>query len=210
MRGGASRLYSIFLRSVWQMPQASTRISSSPGPISGIGTDSTSTRDSPRYTAAFIVSELAVGKKLSQSFGGDTAVAIKARQTRHDRKGMQHRGEGDAGARETAIGVAVTVEIERHVFVRSIGNGADAIVVDAPLSGLCAHGGGLHFDGAGTGFGVQRALFRGGGCHAVDGMNHVRSAAHDVADAQRRIERAAESSADEAGHFHFLFECTSY
>src|SRR5882724_7857473 len=115
MRGGASRLYSIFLRSVWQMPQASTRISSSPGPISGTGTDSTSTRDSPRYTAAFIVSELAVGKKLSQSFGCDAAVAVQARQARHHGKRMQHRGERNAGARKAAVRVAVTVEIERHV-----------------------------------------------------------------------------------------------
>ncbi len=43
MRGGASRLYSIFFRSVWQMPQLSTRTSSSPGPIWGVGTSSTET-----------------------------------------------------------------------------------------------------------------------------------------------------------------------
>ncbi len=47
MRGGASRLYSIFLRSVWQIPQLSTRISSSPGPIAGVGISSTDTVLSP-------------------------------------------------------------------------------------------------------------------------------------------------------------------
>src|ERR1022692_2858053 len=43
MRGGARRLYSIFFRSVWQIPQASTRTRISPGPISGMGTCSTET-----------------------------------------------------------------------------------------------------------------------------------------------------------------------
>jgi hypothetical protein len=50
-----SRLYSIFFRSVWQIPHASTRTRISPGPIAGTSTGSTEIVLDPRYTAARIV-----------------------------------------------------------------------------------------------------------------------------------------------------------
>src|SRR5258707_5045822 len=91
MRGAESRSYSIFLRSVWQMPQLSTRISNSPGPISGVGRDSTVTWLLPWYTAAFIIagvgpaasfacSETAVCKKLSQTSCCQFAIPLQAKQ----------------------------------------------------------------------------------------------------------------------------------
>ena len=48
MRGPGSRPFSIFLRSVGQIPQASTRTSISPGPGSGTGTSSTRRSPLPR------------------------------------------------------------------------------------------------------------------------------------------------------------------
>ena len=53
--GPATNPCSIFLRSVPQIPQAATRISTSPAPIAGTGTVSTTTLPLPRYTAARIV-----------------------------------------------------------------------------------------------------------------------------------------------------------
>src|SRR5712671_1424091 len=53
--GGATNPCSIFLISVPQIPQAATRISTSPAAIVGTGTSSTTTRPLPRYTAARIV-----------------------------------------------------------------------------------------------------------------------------------------------------------
>src|ERR1700749_2672965 len=75
-RGGGSRLCSIFLRSVWQIPQASTRIRISPGPMGGVGISSTPMVLSPRYTAACMVegttvgSESTIGNEIPQTTGG--------------------------------------------------------------------------------------------------------------------------------------------
>src|SRR5580704_17403235 len=88
MRGAANRLYSIFLRSVWQMPQASTRIRISPGPISGVGISSTPTVLWPRYTAACIVagtavgSESTIGNEISQRFRSQDTAALQPKQLR--------------------------------------------------------------------------------------------------------------------------------
>src|ERR1700681_1086406 len=106
MRGAGRRLCSIFLRSVWQIPQDSTRISSSPRPISGTGMDSTATWLAPLYTAACMVAraagavtrlESAVGKKISKRMGGAAAVAVQLQQTRHRLKGARHGGQRDPG-----------------------------------------------------------------------------------------------------------------
>src|SRR5713226_7419420 len=53
--GGATKPCLIFLMSVPHIPQAATRISTSPAPIAGTGTSSSTTRPLPRYTAARIV-----------------------------------------------------------------------------------------------------------------------------------------------------------
>src|SRR5579863_9915 len=53
--GAGTNPYSIFFRSVPQIPHAATRINTSPGPIAGTGTVSTTTLPLPRYTAARIV-----------------------------------------------------------------------------------------------------------------------------------------------------------
>src|SRR5579863_8441993 len=53
--GAATNPYSIFFRSVPQIPQVATRINTSPAPIAGTGTVSTTTFPLPRYTAARIV-----------------------------------------------------------------------------------------------------------------------------------------------------------
>ncbi len=80
--GRSRRLCSIFFRSVWQMPHASTRIRISPAPIAGVGISSMLTILLPRYTAACMVSgmaltsESAVGNKIPQhTRGTDTTVA---------------------------------------------------------------------------------------------------------------------------------------
>src|SRR5579871_4475228 len=100
MRGAANKLCSIFLRSVWQMPQASTRISSSLRPISGVAMDSTSMELLPLYTAARIAGgalyntgrsqlvtlESAVGKKLSQRLSGELTAFVETQQFRKPQK----------------------------------------------------------------------------------------------------------------------------
>src|SRR5579863_4434026 len=53
--GAGTNPCSIFFRSVPQIPQAATRINTSPAPIAGTGTVSTTTLPLPRYTAARIV-----------------------------------------------------------------------------------------------------------------------------------------------------------
>src|SRR5271169_2338949 len=53
--GAATKPCSIFFRSVPQIPHDATRINTSPGPITGTGTVSTTTFPLPRYTAARIV-----------------------------------------------------------------------------------------------------------------------------------------------------------
>ena len=54
MRGPGSRPFWIFLMSVPQMPQASTRTSISAGPTSGTGTSSTRRSPAPLHTAAIM------------------------------------------------------------------------------------------------------------------------------------------------------------
>src|ERR1700730_15737187 len=53
--GAATNPCSIFFKSVPQIPHAATRINTSPAPIAGTGTVSTTTFALPRYTAARIV-----------------------------------------------------------------------------------------------------------------------------------------------------------
>src|SRR5258708_1912065 len=89
-RGAESRSYSIFFRSVWQIPQLSTRTRISPRPTEGVWIDCTATRPCPRYTAARIergISSLgasavdvwtdsAADKKLSQYSRGFIRAAL--------------------------------------------------------------------------------------------------------------------------------------
>src|SRR5271170_1579344 len=96
MRGGANRLYSIFFRSVWQIPQVSTRITSSPQPACGVSTDSTPIFPSPRYTAARIVAGIAsfnrgsflrnsaTDKKISQDTRSLFGAPLQAEQSREN------------------------------------------------------------------------------------------------------------------------------
>src|SRR5438270_11271738 len=122
MRGGASRSYSIFFRSVWQMPQASTRTSISPAPIVGVGTSSTETTDRPLYTAADIASgttradtsasEAAVSNKLPQRLGGYGAPFPEFDQLRTDGARARDRGRENPRRTETAVRSADGIEVD--------------------------------------------------------------------------------------------------
>src|SRR5580704_13883241 len=97
MRGGVRRLYSIFFRSVWQMPQASTRTRISPGPIAGIGTCSTDTTLRPLYTAAFMVggtvhSESAADNEPSYCTRCHVTVLVQSDELRKRLPGIPHCG----------------------------------------------------------------------------------------------------------------------
>src|SRR5262245_60505158 len=113
MRGGVKRSYSIFFRSVWQTPQASTRTRSSPAPISGVGTFSIETTRRPLYTAAHIVpgttftdasaSERAVSNEFSKRSRGYMAPFMKLKQLRRYCEWALYRGGQNARRTEPAV-----------------------------------------------------------------------------------------------------------
>src|SRR5260370_27307265 len=122
MRGGASRSYSIFFRSVWQIPQASTRTRISPIPIWGVGTSSTETVDRPMYTAALMVSgttladacvsEATVCNKFSQRSRRNPAPFPQFHQLRRDGDRAPHRRRQNARRTEPAVGQTGGVQID--------------------------------------------------------------------------------------------------
>src|ERR1700680_3984627 len=111
------------------MPQLSTRMRTSPGPISGTGMDSTATTLAPLYTAACIVEragaavtslESAVGKKNSQGDGGPAAVPVEFHQLWHYREGPRYGGERNPGPREIPARITIAIEIQGQRVSRPV------------------------------------------------------------------------------------------
>src|SRR5579862_5063802 len=129
MRGGVRRLYSIFFRSVWQTPHASTRIRISPSPIAGVSTSSTDTTLDPRYTAARMragVSEFTAGKIFSKVFGGNRSTARQPDQLSHS-AGAQHGATDQAARIEPAIRHQTRIEVVHKSFICQVADSTNAI-----------------------------------------------------------------------------------
>src|SRR5579859_379804 len=161
MRGGARRSYSIFFRSVWQMPQASTRTRISPAPMRGVGTSSMATTDRPLYTAALMApgtpgaastaSEVAVCNKLSKRLRSRSATPPKLEQLRSDGDRAGDRSRQDARRAETAVRTPDSIEIDMKRLVCQIRYGTDTVKWHSPFSHSREHSRSFHFHRLGSG-----------------------------------------------------------
>ena len=109
---------------------ASTRTSSSPGPISGVGTASTDTTlcrvdRGPHGRRDRSGSESTVGNKVSQACaaGHSGAQPEQLRQSR----GRRSAADQQCVARKMAVGSASAIEVDRKTFLRQVGHRPDAI-----------------------------------------------------------------------------------
>ena len=149
MRGGASRLYSIFFRSVWQMPQASTRIRISPGPISGIGTCSTATTLSPytrrrAWSSADRGHELRIGSRQEILLACGSPAASSSESNSIPVAYVKGRAGSDAAisciVSKSPVGAsALAIEIQRRsVSPARSDTDADAVKRHVPFARLSA------------------------------------------------------------------------
>src|SRR5438445_5597438 len=123
------------------MPQLSTRTSSSPGPMCGVGTCWTATVLSPVYTAACMTvgtattSEASVGNEISQGLGGAFTSSVELKQCRHQgwsADGSRH----DLSMAESSGAIAHLVEIQWKILSGCVGNHADGVKRNVPLGGF--------------------------------------------------------------------------
>src|SRR5882757_5510172 len=126
MRGGVSRSYSIFFRSVWQTPQASTRIRISPSPMAGVLTSSTDTTLCPRYTAARML-EATVGKKLPQILRCFRGSFPQPQQLAETFLRTRQRSAHQPRHTEFTLGRQRCIEVVCEILVGQVAHSPDAI-----------------------------------------------------------------------------------
>ena len=223
MRGGVSRLYSIFFRSVWQMPQASTRIRISPGPIAGVGISSTLTTLLPAIDGGVHGFRYVESRQNRQS--ARKSPSTRAARTQRLRKPEQLR---QANQRTDAMhlveyfivakwpsGRSAPIEIIRHVFAGKVGDHSNAIERNAARCGSLGDSRRLPFPPRCAPVARSWRFSSGGLRHVIDGAHHAhvmralswqgaargncatgagdRGAHHDIGDVQVRGERPAET-----------------